>query len=161
MWQELLENCAINAPNGRSSKTTFLVILSMRSLVLHRTAEPQEALWHYLSATSFADCKYSHRLVTGINTLSTRFTLYNASSIYYFRFACRTSRTRCSWRRPWNATRTSSHWSRITGTSCGWHLTTLSCCGEPIYCSLSLTQRYCHCLDPWVINLFPRSFPLM
>ena len=46
MWQELQENCAINAPNGRSSKTTVLVILSMRSLVLHRTAEPQEALWH-------------------------------------------------------------------------------------------------------------------
>ena len=47
MWQELQENCAINAPNGKSSKTAVLVILSMRSLVLHRTAEPQEALWHW------------------------------------------------------------------------------------------------------------------
>ena len=45
MWQELQENCAINAPNGKSSKIAVWVILSMRSLVLHRTAEPQEALW--------------------------------------------------------------------------------------------------------------------
>ena len=66
----------------------------------------------------------------------------NVSSICYFRSVCRTSRTRCFWRRPWNATRTSSHWWRITGTSNGWPLTTLNCCGEPIYCSLSLTQRY-------------------
>ena len=46
MWQELQENCVIKAPNGKSSKTAVLVILSMRSLVLHQTAEPQEALWH-------------------------------------------------------------------------------------------------------------------
>ena len=45
MWQELQENCVINVPNGKSSKTAVLVILPMRSLVLHRTAEPQEALW--------------------------------------------------------------------------------------------------------------------
>ena len=47
MLQELQEICAINAPSGKSNKTAVLVIISMQSLVLHRTAEPQEALWHY------------------------------------------------------------------------------------------------------------------
>ena len=28
MWQELRENCAINAPSGKSFKTAVLVILS-------------------------------------------------------------------------------------------------------------------------------------
>ena len=46
MWQELQENCAINAPSSKSYKTAVLVILSMWSLVLHQTAEPKEALWH-------------------------------------------------------------------------------------------------------------------
>ena len=40
------KNCVINAPNSKSSKTAVLVILLMWSLVLHWTAEPQEALWH-------------------------------------------------------------------------------------------------------------------
>ena len=57
MWQELQENCAINAPNGKSSKTAVLVILSMRSLVLHRTAEPQEALWHFGTQYGTRDCQ--------------------------------------------------------------------------------------------------------
>ena len=46
MWQELQENCAINAPSGKLNKTAVLVILSMWSLILQWTAEPQEALWH-------------------------------------------------------------------------------------------------------------------
>ena len=39
--------CAINAMKGYLKKIAVIVIISMQSLVLHWTAEPQEALWHY------------------------------------------------------------------------------------------------------------------
>ena len=54
---EYQENCAINAPSGKSSKTAVLVILFMWSLVLHRTAEPQEALWHLGAQYGTRDCQ--------------------------------------------------------------------------------------------------------
>ena len=66
MWQELQENCAINAPSGKSSKTAVLVILSMRSLVLHRTAEPQEALWHFGAQYGARDCQNCKTVKTAI-----------------------------------------------------------------------------------------------
>ena len=57
MWQELHEKCVINAPSCKSNKTAVLVILSMRSLVLHQTAEPQEALWHFDAQCGARDCQ--------------------------------------------------------------------------------------------------------
>ena len=47
MWQEFQEICAINAQSDKSNKSAVIVIISMRSLVLHQTAEVQEALWQY------------------------------------------------------------------------------------------------------------------
>ena len=44
-WK-LQENCAINAQAANHLKTAVIVTFLARSLALHRTAEPQEALWH-------------------------------------------------------------------------------------------------------------------
>ena len=44
---KLQENCAINAQAANHLKTAVIVTFLARSLALHRTAEPQEALWHY------------------------------------------------------------------------------------------------------------------
>ena len=43
---KLQENCAINAQAANHLKTAVIVTFLVRSLALHRTAEPQEALWH-------------------------------------------------------------------------------------------------------------------
>ena len=43
---KLQENCAINARAANHLKTAVIVTFLARSLALHRTAEPQEALWH-------------------------------------------------------------------------------------------------------------------
>ena len=45
---KLQENCAINAQAANHLKTAVIVTFLVQSLALHRTAEPQEALWHYL-----------------------------------------------------------------------------------------------------------------
>ena len=42
---KLQENCAINAQAANHLKTAVIVTFLARSLALHRTAEPQEALW--------------------------------------------------------------------------------------------------------------------
>ena len=46
-WMTGIEEiCAINASSGLSNKTDVIVIMSMWTLVLHQTAEPQVGLWH-------------------------------------------------------------------------------------------------------------------
>ena len=45
---KLQENCAINAQAANHLKTAVIVTFLTRSLALHQTAEPQEALWHLL-----------------------------------------------------------------------------------------------------------------
>ena len=45
---KLQENCAINAQAANHLKTAVIVTFLARSLALHRTAEPQEALWHFI-----------------------------------------------------------------------------------------------------------------
>ena len=50
---KLQENCAINAQAANHLKTAVIVTFLARSLALHRTAEPQEALWHFPNISCF------------------------------------------------------------------------------------------------------------
>ena len=54
---KLQENCAINAQAANHLKTAVIVTFLARSLALHRTAEPQEALWHFGGQCGATDCQ--------------------------------------------------------------------------------------------------------
>ena len=44
---KLQEKLCNKCPSGNSSETAVIVTFLVRSLALHRTTEPQEALWHF------------------------------------------------------------------------------------------------------------------
>ena len=54
---KLQENCAINAQVANHLKTAVIVTFLAWSLALHRTAEPQEALWHFGGQCGARDCQ--------------------------------------------------------------------------------------------------------
>ena len=54
---KLQEDCAINAQAANHLKTAVIVTFLARSLALHQTAEPQEALWHFGGQCGARDCQ--------------------------------------------------------------------------------------------------------
>ena len=49
-WMTGIVKSEINAPSSQSTEIAVLVIISIKPLVLHRTPELQEALWHNLQS---------------------------------------------------------------------------------------------------------------